>query len=500
MNDPWQILILDRHTATEKDVKAAYARLLKQHRPDSDPEGFRRVREAYETALDWLRHRASQVLPEVSYVEAPMDGDGAKESAAQDRNRPDPPVVFEDFPLPEEAQEALNEVDLAARSGNTEQIEAALMTFHNRCEAAGVSGMSRATALERALQGQVNAMASAVTDSFLIRMAEQGQMHLPHLVVSAWQDADDRERMVQFSRALLEHTRPLGTPEGAVLLARMGVLTGLEQPEMASALANAAYPHLPVDARNHLMAQLEQEAALGKIFAEVSPSMKPFWFKRMREGVDGFDWNSAEARNAINNIVERNRYVWEGWGIVRQLMPEKTWALVENRLRYQAQQAASSQPRSSGFPGWLVVPLILVVINMLRFMANDRPSSRTYSEPVPSSSAATWSVTPDKLRPENFHPSLTMEDLLGGKKPSVETPSTPGNASRIPVDIRTVPPVSGPNWQKGPGEKYHNPYKDPSPYSIYELPILPGVDASTPAPTPEAGALPALPVSETETR
>ena len=51
MNDPWQILILDRHTATEKDVKAAYARLLKQHRPDSDPEGFRRVRGAYELSL-----------------------------------------------------------------------------------------------------------------------------------------------------------------------------------------------------------------------------------------------------------------------------------------------------------------------------------------------------------------------------------------------------------------------------------------------------------------
>lgn len=34
------------------DVRAAYARLLKQHRPDVDPEGFRRIREAYELLRD----------------------------------------------------------------------------------------------------------------------------------------------------------------------------------------------------------------------------------------------------------------------------------------------------------------------------------------------------------------------------------------------------------------------------------------------------------------
>lgn len=465
MNDPWQILILDRHTATEKDVKAAYARLLKQHRPDSDPEGFRRVREAYEVALDWLRYRASQSLPEVSYVETPVGEGEGEENGGQGRPRAELPVVFEDFPLPGDAQEALAEVELAAQSRNTEQLEAALMTFHKRCEAGGVSGTSRVTALERALQGRVHDLATAVTNSFLIRMAELGQMNLPHLVISAWQEADDRGRLVQFSRALLENARMLATPDGAILLARVGVLTGLEQPEMASTLANAAYPHLPVDARNHLMEQLEQEAALGKIFAEVSPSMKPFWFRRIREGGDTVDWNSAEARNAVNDIVERNRYVWEGWQIVRRLMPEHTWTIVESRLRHQAQQAASQQPRGSGFPAWIVVPAILIVINMLRFMANDKPPTRTYSDPFsPPTTATTPASGVPTTGPKEWEQNVLMQDILKEIRGQSQTsPDTRGQ----PVPVSTTPtPAPAPQPEYG-----ELPMRFPAP--VTPLPDLP---------------------------
>lgn len=38
--------------ASEADVRRAYTRLVKQHKPDRDPEGFRRVREAYELLRD----------------------------------------------------------------------------------------------------------------------------------------------------------------------------------------------------------------------------------------------------------------------------------------------------------------------------------------------------------------------------------------------------------------------------------------------------------------
>lgn len=366
MIDPWQILILDRHTATEKDVKAAYARLLKQHRPDTDPEGFRRVREAYESALIWLRDRSER--PEVSYVEQPAENqdEGGGQSGSL-------PVVFEDLPLPADAQEALAEVEHAAGAGNVEQLEAALTSFQERCDEGAVSGISRATALERAFQGRVKDLAAGVSDAFLLRLMDLGEMNLPHLVISAWVEEENRWRLVQLAEVLQEQARSLSSPDGAMLMSRVGMLIGLEQPETATALANAAYPHLPVDGRAQLMAQLEQEAALGRIFSDVSPEMKPFWFDRVRRGGVDHDWDSQDAMTALEDLITRNRYQWQGWGVVRQLMPEASWGMVEARLRNQAQQVANSTPRRSKFPYWIIVPAALVVINLLRFMATDKP-------------------------------------------------------------------------------------------------------------------------------
>ncbi len=47
-----------RRDAGERDIKRAYARLLRQHRPDEDPVGFQRLNEAYQHALACAAHRA----------------------------------------------------------------------------------------------------------------------------------------------------------------------------------------------------------------------------------------------------------------------------------------------------------------------------------------------------------------------------------------------------------------------------------------------------------
>ncbi len=425
MEDPWQILILDRHTATEKDVKAAYARLLKQHRPEADPEGFRRVREAYEAALDWLRHRQTRTYPEVSYAE-PTPADDSGGEAGQDHPLAGLPVIFTDFPLPEEAQQALAEVEHAATTENAEQLEAALQAFHDSCEQGEVPGEARATALERAFHGKVETLATAIQDDFLVRYAELGQWNLVHLVVSAWQESGSRERLVQFSEVLLQHAKMLASPDGAMLLARVGMLTGLEQPEVAATLANAAYPHLPVDARNHVMAQLEQEAAMGRVFAEVTPKMKPFWFDRLRQGGSEFDWDSQEANRALNDVIERNRYVWSGWGVVKQLLPETRWNQVEARLRSQAQQVSRIPQKRSGFPGWLILPLVLIFINLMRFIGNDRDTGN------PGLSASDLSKLEESMRPmEEKKPDKEAEGNQPGSDPA-PAPASPAPLSQAP--------------------------------------------------------------------
>lgn len=43
--------------ADERSIKRAYARLIKQYRPETHPLDFARVREAYETAMQQVRRR-----------------------------------------------------------------------------------------------------------------------------------------------------------------------------------------------------------------------------------------------------------------------------------------------------------------------------------------------------------------------------------------------------------------------------------------------------------
>ncbi|HET8554430.1 MAG TPA: hypothetical protein VFL78_06350 [Rhodanobacteraceae bacterium] len=49
-------------TASESSIKRAYARLLRQTRPDDDPEGFQRLNEAYKEALAHCRSRTAESM------------------------------------------------------------------------------------------------------------------------------------------------------------------------------------------------------------------------------------------------------------------------------------------------------------------------------------------------------------------------------------------------------------------------------------------------------
>lgn len=419
MNDPWQILILDPNTATEKDVKAAYARLLKQHRPDVDPEGFRRVREAYEAAQSLVRERNARGTPPPGYsTEAAHNQEGEEGETTAEAPAFTPPT----FSLPDSVQESHAEVERAAASGNAEQLEAALLGFQQQCDAAGVDGLTRAEALERACSGSVKLLAAAVPDKFLLRLVELGQVHLPHLILSAWGEEGRRGRIILLGRTLLEEMRAVTSPEAAVLVARVGVMVGLEKPALATSLGNLAYPHLPVDSRTQIMGQLEHEVAVGGAFQEVTVDLRPFWFERLRNSNEEHDWNSTYSLNAVDDLVRRNRYTWQGWGIVQQLLPEERWKQVENTLRNQAQQVAQSTPKGSSFPGWAIFPLVLIVMNIIRFAATY-DSTPKYESRAPGYSPQQidrWKV------PGSAGENLSKRPLPGSDRPEPSSPSVLG--------------------------------------------------------------------------
>ena len=56
----------------EGSVKAAYLAKLKTANPEDDPEGFRRIRQAYEVALEFLRAREEET-EEKTYMDLWLD-------------------------------------------------------------------------------------------------------------------------------------------------------------------------------------------------------------------------------------------------------------------------------------------------------------------------------------------------------------------------------------------------------------------------------------------
>ena len=64
--DPYTVLGLTRQT-TMLDIKKAYFKLVREHPPEHDPEGFRRIRSAYEA----LRTPAARADTDRQLVQPP---------------------------------------------------------------------------------------------------------------------------------------------------------------------------------------------------------------------------------------------------------------------------------------------------------------------------------------------------------------------------------------------------------------------------------------------
>nr|WP_288355562.1 J domain-containing protein [uncultured Pseudomonas sp.] len=149
--NPWTLLGLDADADT-RSIKRRYAQLLKQHRPDEDPEAFQRLREAYEQAL---AHAAAQDQPW---------GDAAEQGQA-------PFPVAQDEPVVAAAAEQPAHARIEQLLQASESLEAALQ-------------QARELGLEADLQRHLLARCASLDEEGL-RILRWGMQHLQWL--SPWQ-------------------------------------------------------------------------------------------------------------------------------------------------------------------------------------------------------------------------------------------------------------------------------------------------------------------------
>jgi hypothetical protein len=124
-------------TASADETRRAYLRLLKTRKPEVDPDGFRRLREAYEVARRRLQFLPNRVLRPVPPVVADVEGVAEVPDAIVADVAPTPLVVAS--PAPEEPKRAVG--------------------------VAGISKLTRAGDFEGAARGLVEELAQARVSS-----------------------------------------------------------------------------------------------------------------------------------------------------------------------------------------------------------------------------------------------------------------------------------------------------------------------------------------------
>jgi hypothetical protein len=258
-DDAWTILGL-APGAERAAIKRAYAVLLKQHRPDQDPEGFRRIRDAYE----WLIARAGSAPSAPSMPLAPPAEDAAppvpvpvpsKDGQPSSVSPPMPEPPAAEFPAPQPAPATRSapaatidrsmpgiwelrvaELASAAALPAGAAREGAVLTAVQALTALAGTGAGLAAwsqALMRHLGDDPGSLARAISDEALAREALDGPGRIARLVCEELFRARDWDRLRSFAG------RWLGLLDGCASLSSPAA--GLTR-HLALCLALADYP------------------------------------------------------------------------------------------------------------------------------------------------------------------------------------------------------------------------------------------------------------------
>ncbi|MCX6850985.1 MAG: J domain-containing protein [Verrucomicrobia bacterium] len=361
MADPWSILGLRADTADEKQVRSAYARLLKVHRPDQDPEGFQRLRSAYEQALEWLQFRAASEEDEPSdeeewepEEESPADSDPAPAPPSPlptswaEGEVPILPHKLDQAPLPELHQRkpqrperdwprewsySIVTLDRALENPRRylDIITMALRALAVDVLECGIPADAVECIISDAFDADAGLFGMTAPVAILTQLLQGGRTSFLNRAIKALERAGSLAHLTTLVQKLDECEVDAWSARTADVYFGAAGLVAMHQPFLAQSIMRKLRGFLNATAYAAEFDSLETRITRGMALRDLTPDCRVFWSQRLEHPEAACDWEAETSVNALNNVMLLGP-MWAGYPLVKSVVPADVLA---NAWKYQ---------------------------------------------------------------------------------------------------------------------------------------------------------------------
>ena len=380
-SSPWTLLGLDPATATPRDLQRAYARLLKIHRPDEDPEAFQRLHQAYQTA----KARLENAPRSPSAPDRPTAPLTIRLSPVAEPRLPEQPVPVSTPPLHQEQPipsyraaplpadilppaflEALSQFDQALASNTPTTTEAATDALFESNLRYPETTQFLDTALAQRFERSPGAIADALHAAYLVRLLEHGCSRLAESVIERLHETNQVAELRKIASEVSEKRARLANPAAAQCLMQLGIHLATTHIYTAEWLANTAYPHLSPTQQKRLEPRFNHQARFGHAFRTLSDEDRQRWRSIIQDPAfaESTDWQTKPNKAFLRRTAKTLEASPE---LLQPFLPESALQILAS-----AQSKTSSSLTEGSGAGCLWFLALFAIIKVLSAIFSDR--------------------------------------------------------------------------------------------------------------------------------
>ena len=191
-------------------------------------------------------------------------------------------------------------------------------------------------------------LSSLVQPRHLVSELRQQCALLTSLVVTQWVRQGETHKLKTLGEALLAEPASAITHDSGQIMVMLADLLGILRPQTAQRLLEASRPHLKDSRDLSLMRQAQQWVDLGSLLESTSTDERIFWNRRLREPRVDWDWESADARMALQKLGRLLPETGADLGLIQHTVPGCWWDLL--REQRSAGTRTLTGPASSSTP------------------------------------------------------------------------------------------------------------------------------------------------------